>query len=137
MCPPEHFGVLYEINPWMHREVTVDLDRAQEQWAALVATLVEAGAGVELMEPQPDLPDLVFTANAGTVNHGRYIPSRFRHPDRQPEVGHDVAWFEARGFEVTPLPEGIGHEGAGDALPFRGFFLSGYRSRSDAAAHRA
>ena len=22
MCPPEHFGVLYEINPWMHREVT-------------------------------------------------------------------------------------------------------------------
>ena len=31
MCPPEHFGVLYEINPWMNAEVTVDLDRAREQ----------------------------------------------------------------------------------------------------------
>ena len=30
MCPPEHFGVLYEINPWMHREVAVDLDRARD-----------------------------------------------------------------------------------------------------------
>ncbi len=135
MCPPEHFGVLYEINPWMHREVSVDLDRAREQWGGLMAALVTAGAQVELMEPQPDLPDLVFTANAGIVNNGRYVPSRFRHPNRRPEVDHDVAWFEAHGFEVTPLPAGVGHEGAGDALPFGNVFLSGYRSRSDAAAH--
>lgn len=135
MCPPEHFGVLYEINPWMHREVAVDLNRARGQWGELVATLVAAGAEVELLEPQPDLPDLVFTANAGTVNHGRYVPSRFRHANRQPEVDFDVAWFTDHGFEVAELPEGVGHEGAGDALPFRGVFLSGYRSRSDAGAH--
>ncbi|MGI8984136.1 MAG: dimethylarginine dimethylaminohydrolase family protein [Acidimicrobiales bacterium] len=135
MCPPEHFGVLYEINPWMHREVAVDLDLARSQWGELVATLTEAGAGVELLAPQPGLPDLVFTANAGTVNNGRFVPSRFRHPQRQPEVDHDIAWFEAHGFEVRGLPEGIGHEGAGDTLPFRGVFLSGYRSRSDAGAH--
>ena len=134
MCPPEHFGVLYEINPWMHREVAVDLDRARGQWGELVATLVEAGAEVELLDPQPRLPDLVFTANAGTVNRGRYVPSRFRHPNRQPEVAHDAAWFAEHGYEVAELPEGAGHEGAGDALPFRGVFLSGYRSRSDAAA---
>lgn len=135
MCPPEHFGVLYEINPWMHREVAVDLDRAREQWAELVATLVAAGAEVELLEPQPGLPDLVFTANAGTVNSGRYVPSRFRHPYRQPEVAFDGAWFAEHGYEVAELPPGVGHEGAGDALPFRGVFLSGYKSRSDAAAH--
>lgn len=135
MCPPEHFGVLYEINPWMHREVAVDLDRARDQWGTLLATLVEAGAKVDLLDPQPDLPDLVFTANAGTVNHRRYVPSRFRHPNRRPEIAHDTAWFVGQSFEVVELPEGIGHEGAGDALPFRGVFLSGYRSRSDAAAH--
>jgi N-dimethylarginine dimethylaminohydrolase len=99
-----------------------------------VATLVEAGAEVELLDPQPDLPDLVFTANAGTVNGGRYVPSRFRHPHRQPEVAHDTAWFAGHGYDVAPLPDGVGHEGAGDALPFRGVFVSGYRSRSDAAA---
>ena len=135
MCPPEHFGVLYEINPWMHREVAVDLELARAQWGELVATLVEAGAEVELLEPHPGLPDLVFTANAGTVNNGRYVPSRFRHPYRQPEVDHDVAWFDSHGFEILRLPEGVGHEGAGDALPFGNVFLAGYKTRSDAAAH--
>ena len=30
MCPPHHFGVLYEINPWMHEEVAVEHDLATE-----------------------------------------------------------------------------------------------------------
>ena len=135
MCPPDHFGVLYRINPWMHGEVPVDLDRGRDQWATLVTTLTEAGAEVELLEPQPGLPDLVFTANAGTVNNGRFVPSRFRHPYRQPEVEHDVAWFAEHGFEVAHLVEGTRHEGAGDALPFGNVFLGGYKTRSDAAAH--
>jgi N-dimethylarginine dimethylaminohydrolase len=141
MCPPEHFGVLYEINPWMHREVTVDADRAREQWDGLVRTLRAAGAEVEVLEPRPDLPDLVFTANAGVVNtavemdRAQFVPSRFRHPQRQAEVPHDVAWFEAAGFTIDVLPEDVHHEGAGDALPFAGVLLSGYRFRSDAASH--
>ena len=135
MCPPVHFGVLYEINPWMHREVEVDADRTREQWDALVANLRAAGAEIEILDPQPELPDLVFTANAGTVNHGVFVPSRFRHPERQPEVAHDVAWFEQAGFEIRELPGDVSHEGAGDTLPFRDVFLSGYRYRSDAAAH--
>lgn len=135
MCPPEHFGVLYEINPWMHREVRVDPDRTREQWDRLVANLRAAGAEVELLDPQPDLPDLVFTANAGTVNGGRFVPSRFRHPERQGEEHHFAAWFANAGYEVGMLPEGVSHEGAGDALPFAGVFLSGYRYRSDAGAH--
>jgi N-dimethylarginine dimethylaminohydrolase len=135
MCPPEHFGVLYEINTWMSVEVAVDADRAREQWAALVAALRDSGAEVELMEPVDGLPDLVFTANAGVVSGSRYVPARFRHPERQGEVPHDVAWFEAHGYEVAPLPADVSHEGAGDALPFAGVLLSGYRTRSDAASH--
>jgi len=137
MCPPEHFGVLYEINPWMHREVVVDLDVARAQWDGLVATLQAAGAEVELLEPRPGLPDLVFTANAGTVNGTRFVPSRFRHPERQGEVPCYVDWFAAHGYSVAALPEEVAHEGAGDALPFGSGFLSGYRFRSDAAAHGA
>jgi N-dimethylarginine dimethylaminohydrolase len=137
MCPPEHFGVLYEINPWMHQEVSVDLDLAREQWEGLVTTLEAAGAVVERLEPQPGLPDLVFTANAGMVNGRRFVPSRFRHPERAPEVPHYVSWFRASGYDVVELPDGVAHEGAGDALPFGGVFLSGYRYRSDAAAHAA
>jgi N-dimethylarginine dimethylaminohydrolase len=87
------------------------------------------------MDPRPDLPDLVFTANAGLVNGRQFIPARFRHPERQGETAHDIAWFAGRGYDVTELPDEVTHEGAGDALPFGGGLVSGYRFRSDAASH--
>src|SRR3954447_5019408 len=135
MCPPEHFGVLYEINPWMHREVRVDAERARQQWGNLKSTLEQAGAEVEVLEPPDELPDIVFTANAGVVNGHQFVPSRFMHPERQGEVPYDVAWFEDHGFAVEWLPDHVHHEGAGDALPFGSVLLSGYRFRSDAASH--
>jgi N-dimethylarginine dimethylaminohydrolase len=148
MCPPRHFGVLYEINPWMNHEVTVDPDRARTQWDRLVATLRAAGAEVETMEPHPEAPDLVFTANAGLVNAGavdregaagQFVPSHFRHPERQQETPVNSAWFADRGWRVDRLPTDLDHEGAGDALPFtpegrRTVLLSGYSFRSDATA---
>ena len=139
MCPPHHFGVLYEINPWMHEEVTVEHDTASQQWEDLVATLRLAGAEVVTMDPQPAVPDLVFTANAGIVNGRQFVPSHFRHPERQGETEIDAAWFESAGFRVERLPEELDHEGAGDALPFtppdgETVLVSGYSFRSDAAA---
>ena len=142
MCPPQHFGVLYEINPWMHREVQVDPDVAYQQWETLVTTLRSAGAEVLIMDPHPEVPDLVFTANAGVVNGGQFVPSHFRHPERQGETEIDAAWFADRGWKVDRLPVALDHEGAGDALPFtpeggRTVLLSGYSFRSDAPAATA
>jgi N-dimethylarginine dimethylaminohydrolase len=139
MCPPHHFGVLYEINPWMHQEVAVEHDTATDPWEHLVAVLREAGGEVVTMEPHPSVPDLVFTANAGIVNGGQFVPSHFRHPERQGETELDAAWFEAAGFQVDRLPTELDHEGAGDALPFtpadgETVLVSGYSFRSDAAA---
>lgn len=142
MCPPRHYGVLYEINPWMHREVVVDHERARAQWDALVATLRQAGAEVVLMKPHPDVPDLVFTANAGVVNGTQFVPSRFRYPERRPETPINAAWFAAHGWRVDELSSDTYHEGAGDALPFTNeaghtVLLSGYSFRSDATAATA
>jgi N-dimethylarginine dimethylaminohydrolase len=135
MCPPEHFDVLYEINPWMHRDVKVDLERARAQWDGLVRELRAAGAEIEVLKPHPELPDLVFTANAGVVNGEQFVASRFRHPERRREVPYDTEWFEKRGYTVDTLPEGVSFEGAGDALPFGRVLLAGYRFRSDATSH--
>ncbi len=135
MCPPRYFRVLYEINPWMIREVVADPDRARQEWEQLVAALETAGAEVEIQPPAEDWPDLVFTANAGIVSGRRFIPARFRHPERQGESPFDEAWFSERGFDVTPLPLGVCQEGAGDALPFGSALVAAYRFRSDAASH--
>jgi len=134
MCPPEHFGVLYEINPWMRREVTVDRDLSQTQWESLVANLRAAGADVVTIDPRATVPDLVFTANAGIVSGETFVPSHFRHAERQPETEVFAAWFAAHGWTVERLPAELDHEGAGDGLPFAGTLLCGYRTRSDAAA---
>ena len=135
LCPPTHFSVAYEINPWMSTGVEVDRDRAQHQWEALASALEQAGATVEVQPPHPAVPDLVFTANAGIVSGRTFVPAHFRHPERQPETDLAIAWFEGAGYEVLRLSPDVDHEGAGDALPFGGVLVSAYRFRSDAAAH--
>jgi N-dimethylarginine dimethylaminohydrolase len=137
MCPAKHFGVLYEINPWMSREIDADPKTSISQWTNLVATLTEAGAEVETMEPVEGLPDLVFTANAGVVWGDRFVLSRFKHPERAGEEPHYRRWFETHGADVVELPGSPLFEGAGDALPFGDRILAGYRSRSDFDSHTA
>jgi N-dimethylarginine dimethylaminohydrolase len=68
------------------------------------------------------------------VSGSTFIPAHFRHPERQPETEIYAAWFAERGWTVDRLPDDLDHEGAGDALPFNGVLVSGYRIRSDAAA---
>ncbi|HEX3315368.1 MAG TPA: hypothetical protein VHR72_10780, partial [Gemmataceae bacterium] len=67
MCPPDFYGIEYEINPWMSRARGAVVERAHQQWHALHDTLIGLGVQIELMTPQAGLPDLVFTANAGLV----------------------------------------------------------------------
>ena len=136
MCPPDYFGVHYEINPWMHTDRRVDAERAVRQWNALRQLLAGLGAQISLLEPVAQLPDLVFTANAGLVYGNTVVLSRFRHPQRQGEELHDRVWFRARGYDVIDAPEGQAFEGAGDALFCGDTLFAGYRIRSDAAGQQ-
>src|ERR1700737_4014676 len=110
MCPPDYYGVEYEINPWMSRSRGSTPERAYHQWRKLHETLVGLGVTVELMTPQPGLPDLVFTANAGLVFGQRFFSSSFRREVRGRETPYFDAWFAADGFTVEHLPEGLHFE---------------------------
>jgi N-dimethylarginine dimethylaminohydrolase len=136
MCPPDYYGIEYEINPWMSRARGSNAERALAQWAALRHILADLGVAVELMQPQPGLPDLVFTANAGLIFHERFFSSRFRHEVRARETPCDDAWFSEHGFHIERLPEGIYFEGAGDALFCGSILFAGYRIRSDVQGHQ-
>jgi N-dimethylarginine dimethylaminohydrolase len=136
MCRPDHFGVEYEINPWMHVDNQVDRTRAAQQWEALRRTYVELGQDVVLAEPVPGLPDMVFTANAGVVWDGRAVLSRFHHAERQGEEVYWDAAFAAQGLEVVRPPREMSFEGAGDALFVGDTLFAGYGFRTDRDAHR-
>src|SRR5689334_8899536 len=73
MCPPAYFAVDYQTNPCMAPDAPVDRDRAMAQWTELRGTYRRLGHTVEVIEPQPGLPDMVFAANSGTVIDGRVL----------------------------------------------------------------
>jgi N-dimethylarginine dimethylaminohydrolase len=135
MCPPDYYGIEYEINPWMSRSHKSDADLARQQWLGLKTLLESLGAEIKLLDPVPGLPDLVFTANAGLVCHDTVYLSRFRYPERQRETPVDAAWFQANGFAAKEVTPGD-FEGAGDALFVGETLVAGYLVRSDAGVHQ-
>lgn len=136
MCPPDFYGVEYEINPWMDTERDVDHRLAKKQWTGLHDLLIELGARISLLTPVAGLPDLVFTANAALIYQQRAILSRFRHEQRQGEEPLDEVWLSQNGFHVERLPDELYFEGAGDALFCGDTLFAGYRIRSDARGHQ-
>ena len=158
MCPPDFYGIHYEINPWMDMARQAEHSVAVEQWNALHRIILDAGTKVSLLEPVSGLPDLVFTANAAMIYRSRTdIPvrhkdaqsggtdkivrptalmSRFRYRQRQGEEPYNRRWFAENGFEVVDAPENFSFEGAGDALFCGDTLYAGYRMRSEAAGHQ-
>jgi N-dimethylarginine dimethylaminohydrolase len=138
MCPPDHYRVEYEINPWMSRARGVDPERAARQWRDLRGVLEgPLGIGVSLLDPAPGCPDLPFTANAGLADGNVFYPSRFRHAERRGEEPVFRAWFERERYAVRDLPGDAFFEGEGDMLRVGDDWFAGYRIRSDIRSHEA
>jgi N-dimethylarginine dimethylaminohydrolase len=136
LCPPDYYGIEYEINPWMDRACNAVPDLARAQWQRLYESLKLLGCEIELISPRKNLPDMVFTANAGLVAGTTFIRSNFRFPERQGEERWFEKWFTERGFEVISLPPDLFFEGEGDALFSQQILFCGYRFRSDIRSHR-
>lgn len=116
VCKPTYYDVTYSINPWMKpQEIKTDVQLAVQQWHGLVEKLNEIGAEVIEMPGQPNLPDLVFTANAGLIIGNKIVISSFKHPERQPESAFYKEFLQSLGYEIAFDPETF-FEGAGDAL---------------------
>nr|WP_239564184.1 dimethylargininase [Saccharothrix algeriensis] len=134
MCPPEHFTVAYSINPWMDPARPISTELAMAQWTALKETYQRLGHRVEVIEPAPGLPDMVFSANSGTVVEGRVLGSRFRTEQRAPEAELFRRWFEANGYPSVVMPEHT-NEAEGDLVWTGRYLLAGSGFRTDPSAH--
>jgi N-dimethylarginine dimethylaminohydrolase len=136
MCPPNNFGITYDINPWMSEHVGLATPDAARQWERLVETLRCAGdVQIERVEPRPGVPDLVFTANAALVSGRLAVMSSFRYPERRREQAYYRSALTKHGFATTFLQSTF-FEGAGDALfdRLRPILYMGYGWRSERVA---
>ncbi len=133
MCRPEHFTVVYRINPWMNPAMPTDTTLALAQWQVLHDTYLALGYDVHLIDPVPGLPDMVYAANGGFVIDNIAYGARFTHPERQPEGPAYMEWFGAAGFDVRE-PEEV-NEGEGDFLLVGETILAGTGFRSHSLSH--
>jgi N-dimethylarginine dimethylaminohydrolase len=134
MCNPAYFEVVYSINPWMDPAEPTSADRGLSQWKRLHDLFVELGHTVELIEPSPGLPDMVFAANGAIVADERALVARFRHPQRAGESEPYLDWFAGHGWSEVRQARHV-NEGEGDFLWVGGEILAGQGFRSVPQSH--
>ncbi|MBP2326471.1 N-dimethylarginine dimethylaminohydrolase [Kibdelosporangium banguiense] len=133
MCKPTHFEVTYSINPWMQPGKPTDAGIAVAQWERLRSLYLGFGHEVELIDPVPGLPDMVFAANGATVVDGKVLSASFRHSERVPEGPAYLKWFQDRGFPAHESE--FVNEGEGDYLVTGERILAGTGFRTDRRSH--
>jgi len=138
MCPPTYFDVTYSINPWMDPSRQVDRALAFRQWSALVDAYRSTGHRVDLLEPLPNLPDMVYAANGATVIDGHMLPARFANPERGGEAAVHTVWHRRNGslYGGDVQPAIAINEAEGDFAVLSRGILAGYGFRTTLAAHR-
>ena len=124
MVRPNGFRVDYAINPYMldarGNLQKVDSVLALKQWESLKDTFTSLGERVDVLEGDPEFPDMVFCANQTLPvldKNGRMqiVLSRMHSAQRQGETQHLRKWAEALGLTVHTIT-GADFEGAGDAI---------------------
>ena len=133
MTPPTFFAVEYAINPWMDVSTPVDADLALAQWEGLYQTYLRLGHQVDLVDPVPGLPDMVYAANGGFIANNTAIVARFRFAERAGESKAYATWMSSVGYR--PVSTRHVNEGQGDLLKVGSMILAGYGFRTDRRAH--
>ncbi|WP_068176260.1 dimethylargininase [Mycobacterium sp. UM_CSW] len=133
MTRPDFFAVEYAINPWMDVGTPVDVHLALAQWDALRQTYLRLGHHVDVIEPVPGLPDMVYAANGGFIARGIAVVARFRFAERAGESRAYSDWMSSLGYR--PVATRHVNEGQGDLLMVGDTVLAGYGFRTDRRAH--
>src|SRR5579884_2806249 len=110
LCRPTYFTVDYVINPHM-QPYSVNSQKSRQQWDDLVSTLKSLGIKVEVIEQQPDVPDMVFATDQGIVKDGAVLLANFRYRQRQKERVYYREWFRDHGFRLRALSNLFPFEG--------------------------
>lgn len=138
---PSHFRVEYAINPFMDPAVQPDPQVAMLQWHAMVRTLEDLGARVDVLSQRADAPDMVYAMNLGlglvrADGTPHVVMSHMRFAERRMETQSAQPFFAERGWTTSYVGrDGVGaHLEAGDAFAFGDALVVGYGPRSEELA---
>lgn len=131
LVKPQFYGISYSINPWMDVNNGADRYKAIKQWTELEGTLRYLNSKILKISPRRNLPDMVFTANAGFFpkNQETFVLSNFFHSERKGEEFWFKKFFDSEGFHVKEI--NMPFEGAGDCLYLGGNLIGGYGFRTN------
>src|SRR5258707_2522198 len=133
MTPPTFYAVEYAINPWMDVTTPVDAHVAQAQWQRLRETYLRLGHRVDLVEPEPGLPDMVYAANGGFIANDIALVAKFRFAERAGEAKAYARWMSSAGYR--PVSTRHVNEGQVVLLVVGEMVLAGCGFRTDRRAH--
>lgn len=134
LCPPTHFEIAYQINPWMNPSNNVDKKIVQKEYNELKQTYQELGCEIVEIPQKNGLPDMVFAANYGFPLGNMFIKSNFKFKERKEEAEIAKEHFKKQGFTIKELPLHISFEGQGDLLTNGTDYFLGWGKRTDQEA---
>lgn len=112
-----------------------DKHKALLQWLELYKIYLKLEVEVEILKSAPNLPDMVFTANAGLPYRTVFVLSNFRYDERKKEQNYYNRFFNNTHRIITwhKFPNAY-FEGQGDALWAEEKLLVGYGLRTSKMA---
>ena len=117
---PSRFRIQSGSNPHTRdrfgRRKRVDAGRALAQWGRLKSALEAHGVRVEVLPADPELPGMVFPANAGFRKDSLFYLSNL-NPARAGERAHYRRKLSGLGLEMRELPSPHPFEGEADFIP--------------------
>lgn len=134
MSGADYFDDAAAINPFMNKNVAIDIAKAQAEHQSIQAALREAGVEVITVPPPEGCQDGVYTANWALVRGDKAVMSTLPNA-RKGEEPHAEKILKDLGKTTYKVPNGLHFSGQGDALPCGNYLFCGTGYRTDKAAH--
>jgi N-dimethylarginine dimethylaminohydrolase len=135
MSGVDYFDDGQAINPFMDKNVKINIEKARAEHQEIRQALQSAGVEVKIVPPPKDCQDGVYTANWALVRGGKAVLSNLPNA-RQGEEPYAEKVLKDLGKTTYKIPGGVHFSGQGDALPCGNYLFAGTGYRTQPEAHK-
>lgn len=122
------------INPFMKKNLAIDLGKAKAEHQAIAQALTAAGVEVKTVPPPQNCQDGVYTANWALVRGDKAVLSTLPNARKDEEPYAEKA-LKDLGKTTYKVPNDVHFSGQGDALPCGNYLFIGTGYRTEKPAH--